>query len=116
MESSKEKRILVCGSISDLSDVEKVFTRMENLLKKGKWDFLFVAGSFVDDISKLEPFIKGEKKVPLLTYFCHEKMDPAMVCENLICLGSFGVLSIEGLRVGFLWDEGFSSVLVQSGK
>ncbi len=71
---------------------------------------LLVAGRFVSDAcapdfsseSHLQPFLSGVQSVPVMTYFCHPVLEPALVCDNLVCVGAAGLLALAGLRVGFL--------------
>jgi hypothetical protein len=52
--------------------------------------------------------------VPLPTYFFHRFMEPSLVCDDLFCLGSFGVMDVAGLQVGFLWEETAANVFLHS--
>lgn len=110
----------MCGDVAP-DQIGALFKRVSTVLKQQPFDFLLVAGSFVSDDCKedfsseahLRPYLDGSEKIPIMTYFCHKKLDPNLVCDNLICVGPFGLLNIDGLDVAFLWDPLAAQILVQ---
>lgn len=111
---------LVCGHVP-AAQTDELFTRLASVnAKAGPFGFAFVCGGLVEPHSTgnweaephLLPYIRGERAVAVPTYFCHPTLDPCMVCDNLFCLGSFGVMRLEGLNVGFLWDDAAAQMTV----
>ena len=84
---------------------------------------LFIAGQLVSETctedfvseAHLEPYVNGSKTVPIMTYFMHSRLDPGIVCENLACVGPFGILKLDGLNVAFLGNDEMGDVLRQQG-
>jgi diadenosine tetraphosphate (Ap4A) HIT family hydrolase len=115
----------VCGHVAP-DQVGPLFARVATLCKSQCFDMLLVAGTFVSsgcsaDFSSeahLQPYLSGAATVPVMTYFMHPALEPALVCENLVCVGAFGVMDLAGLRVAFLSsdDEGCADVVLRQAE
>jgi hypothetical protein len=109
---------LVCGDVG-AGKLGALFKRVSNILKKdASFNLLLVCGEFVSglDSPDLAPYLSGSASIPIMTYFAHGQLEPAMICENLICVGSFGIIKLEELDVAFLWDEDCADIVIQQGE
>src|SRR4051794_26244264 len=96
VRSNKSAYSLVCGDVAP-DQVGPLFNRVATLCKSQSFDMLLVAGSFVSSACKedfsseahLQPYLSGVATVPVMTYFAHPSLEPALVCENLVCVGAF---------------------------
>jgi diadenosine tetraphosphate (Ap4A) HIT family hydrolase len=115
---------LVCGDVPP-SHIGSLFARVATLCKSQSFDMLLITGQLVsedcspDFVSEahLKPYLSGVSSVPVMTYFCHATLEPSLVCDNLVCVGSAGLLSLSGLRVGFLSGlSGAAEVVLQQAR
>eukprot|EP00743_Colponemidia_sp_Colp-15_P006571 GILK01007080.1.p1 GENE.GILK01007080.1~~GILK01007080.1.p1 ORF type:complete len:636 (-),score=121.89 GILK01007080.1:14-1921(-) len=112
-------KILVAGDSS--GSIAQLFSRVETVNKQhGPFAALLCVGAFMQDLSStdpsrssgLAPYVSGEKKVPLPTYFVeggsgggallHAMPDGGELCENVTFLGRSGIREICGLQVAYL--------------
>lgn len=110
--NAKARKVFVAGDIR--GNLPKLLTTVEaQMAKVGAFDMLLSVGSFFtdgdDDASGMGAYLKGEKEVPVESYFVdagpalvHASPQGRTLCENLHFLGGYGVKEISGLRVAFL--------------
>jgi hypothetical protein len=119
-------KVLVCGDTN--GNFKSLFLRVEKLQKKHDFSVLFCVGTFFSDkldcAKQLGPYLCGEEKVPMPTYFImgadkhtdavDDKAEGGELCPNLHYLGRAGVKEVGGLRVAYLsgvYDPVFFKVL-----
>eukprot|EP00996_Jenningsia_fusiforme_P000101 NODE_1064_length_1728_cov_45.419297_g940_i0.p1 GENE.NODE_1064_length_1728_cov_45.419297_g940_i0~~NODE_1064_length_1728_cov_45.419297_g940_i0.p1 ORF type:complete len:519 (+),score=72.85 NODE_1064_length_1728_cov_45.419297_g940_i0:80-1636(+) len=117
-------KILVAGDVK--GNFDQLFRRVEAVHKKaGPFDFLLCIGSFFSDArdgaqnAASKEYLSGVRTAPIPTYFittntCDLEIpeEGGKVAENIFFLGKHGVISLNGLHVGYV--SGAFDTFVQS--
>lgn len=114
MSEPKKTKILVCADLKGKFD--EIFSKVNELAKgpAGTFDLLFCIGRFFSpNGNEIEPYLKGEKKASVSTYFIttyedfnHKSLERIQMggplCENITYLGKQGLQEIKGFHIAYI--------------